>query len=606
MTYTKIIRPLAIGTILAALVFLSYARGLLDFPELKSLDIRFQIRGAIPPQLPIVLVNIDQDSFDELGFPWPWPRTIHAELIRKLAPSQAKLIAFDVLFTEPKPDPAEDQELSEAIREAGNVILAAEYTVVPSDFGPKESMSLPIPLLREHALGYGPVNLITDPDGVVRSAHLALPFQGRIYPSFAYQISRGLTGQAGLQGRDISPVAHLINFSGPPRSYPVVPYYRILNDEIELSLFQDKAVLVGAFAPSLHDLFPTPFSASKPMAGVEIQANFAETLVANDPIIPVRGWGHAAIFLFLCVVAIWGSIHFKPLPAFALVLVLSGVFIFAILYLFSHYQLWVPLVAPLLGIVLSYGGITTDNYIREQKERMRVRAMFGKYVSPDVMEEILENREGLALGGKRRHITVLFSDIRGFTSISEQLGPEQVVAFLGDYLPQAARIVFKHGGTVDKFIGDAVMAIFGSPKTYGDDARRAVQTGIELIELIKVVAPKWSTVIGRPMKVGVGVNSGDAVVGSIGAEIRADFTAIGDTVNLASRLEGLTKELGVSMLVSETTAAEMQDSIALTPVRRIKVIGRETPLLVYTPDSLLDPEVEIPKDLDEPYVQQHK
>jgi adenylate cyclase len=232
--------------------------------------------------------------------------------------------------------------------------------------------------------------------------------------------------------------------------------------------------------------------------------------------------------------------------------------------------------------------------------------MFSKYVSPDVMEEILENREGLALGGKRRHITVLFSDVRGFTSISEHIGPEQVVAFLSDYLPQAAQLVFKHGGTVDKFIGDAVMAIFGAPKSYGDDALRAVRAGIDMIELIDSLKEKWSPIIGRPFKVGVGINTGDAVVGSIGSDIRSDFTAIGDTVNLASRLEGLTKELGVSMLISETTAEEIGDEIPLQALRRIKVIGRETPLLVYTPVRLVDETVEVAASLEEAYVQPHK
>jgi len=170
MDYKKLIRPLIIGASLGILVILSYHQGLLDIPELKSLDFRFQIRGPIASKVPIVLVSIDQDSFDELNLPWPWPRTLHATLIRKLAASQAKLIAFDILFTEPKADPREDQALADAIRDAGNVILAAEFTEVPSDFGPRTTVNLPIPLVREHALGYGPANLVTDRDGIVRRA----------------------------------------------------------------------------------------------------------------------------------------------------------------------------------------------------------------------------------------------------------------------------------------------------------------------------------------------------------------------------------------------------------------------------------------------------
>ena len=609
MDVKSFIRPFAIGATLAALVFLIYnldPLGLLYELELKSFDLRFQIRGPVSPQMPIVIVSIDEDSFDELNLPWPWPRDLHALLIRKLADSGAKLIAFDILFTEPKPDPGEDLALAQAIEDAGNVLLGAVYTEVDSDFGPKKRMLLPTPSIREHALGYGPVNLVTDRDGVLRSSLLALRFQKRNYPSFAYRIYEKAIGRENLRGDEVLPMTYLINFRGPPRIYESIPYYRVLRDEIVPSRLRDKIVLVGAFAPSLHDVFPTPFSASRPTAGVEIQANIVETLVANDPINPFPPWMHAAVFILLSFIAIWSSVHFKPLRAFAVVLALVGVYALSAVYLFSAHRLWVPVVPSLFGIMLTYVGITIDNYVREYAERKRLRTTFGKYVSPDVVTEILEDHEGLALGGKRRHITVLFSDIRGFTSISEQLGPEQVVSLLSDYLGKVTHIVFNNGGTVDKFIGDAVMAIFGAPKSHGDDAARAVKTGLDMIELVESLAPQWAKVIGRPLKIGVGINSGEAVVGSIGSEIRSDFTAIGDTVNLASRLEGLTKELGVSMLVSEYSAEEMKNSVPLRPLRQVKVTGRETPLLVYTPEALLEGEVEVALDTTEPYVQQHK
>jgi adenylate cyclase len=303
----------------------------------------------------------------------------------------------------------------------------------------------------------------------------------------------------------------------------------------------------------------------------------------------------AAIFALLCLLTIWGSFRLKPWRAFAVVLVLAGVYAFATLHLFARYQLWVPVIPSLLGIVLVYGGITLDNYMRERNDRIRLRAIFGKYVSPDIVEEILENREGLALGGKRRHITVLFSDIRGFTSISEQIEPEQVVSFLSDYLAQAPQIVLKHGGTVDKFIGDAIMAIFGAPTSHGDDAVRAVKTGLDLIELVESLGPKWRTILGRPLK-----------VGSIGGEIRADFTAMGDTVNLASRLEGLTKELKVPMLISAYTAAELGNYVALKALCRVRVTGRGASLLIYTPERFIDGEVDAALSSLGTYVQRHK
>ncbi|MGH7767038.1 MAG: adenylate/guanylate cyclase domain-containing protein, partial [Candidatus Binatia bacterium] len=299
-------------------------------------------------------------------------------------------------------------------------------------------------------------------------------------------------------------------------------------------------------------------------------------------------------------------IHFHPFRATGTVAGLNALYGFAALYAFSFHQLWMPVVPIVLGTILSYGGIILDHYVREQKERMRTRAMLNKYVSSDVAEELLKRRESLGLEGKRRHITVLFSDIRGFTSISEQIGPEQVVSLLSDYLGRVSHIVFKHGGTIDKFIGDAVFAIFGAPKSHGDDAARAIQTGIEMIELVEALAPRWTEIIGRPLKVGVGINSGEAVVGSIGSEIRSDFTAIGDTVNLGARLEALTKELGVPMLVSEYTAAELKGAIPLRPLRQVKVQGRDAAILVYCPESLMHGESEHAADTTGPYIQQHK
>jgi adenylate cyclase len=379
-----------------------------------------------------------------------------------------------------------------------------------------------------------------------------------------------------------------------------------LRDEIDPSYFRDKIILVGSFAPSLHDNFPTPFSASQPMAGVEIQANLVETLLADNPITLFPGWAHALVFIALCAITIWTSIRLKPLRALAVVAGLAAGYVLTCIFSFVDYSAWLSQTPPLLAIALSYGGLTLNNYIREQRERIRTRAFLNKYVSSDVADELLEDREGLGLSGKRRHVTVLFSDLRGFTGISEQISPEQAVSLLAEYLSQVTQIIFKHGGTVDKFMGDGVMAIFGAPKSHGDDALRAVKTGLEMIEMVEARSKRWIEIIGKPLKVGVGIHSGDAVVGSIGSELRSDFTAIGDTVNLASRLEGLTKELGVPIVVSESTASEVKGAANLKPLRRVKVTGRETPLLVYTSATASAAEGDFDADAAEPYTQRHK
>jgi adenylate cyclase len=284
--------------------------------ELKTLDVRFRLRGPLPLRLPIVIVSIDQDSFDELDSLWPWPRTLHADLVQMLAVQQATLIAMDLLFAEPKADPAEDHALADAIQTAGNVVLTAEYTQVPGAFGTELSLSLPIPLLRDHVRGYGPVNVIPDQDGVVRSALLGLPFQDRVYPAFAYQVYQRIidsTKPAAHAQIFPQPQVYYINYRGPARSYPIVPHYRVLRDELEPSFFKDKIVLVGALAASLHVLYPTPFSAKQPIAAVEFQANFIETLVANDPMRPIATRSHALLFALLTALTIGCAVSFAAL-----------------------------------------------------------------------------------------------------------------------------------------------------------------------------------------------------------------------------------------------------------------------------------------------------
>jgi len=467
-------------------------------------------------------------------------------------------------------------------------------------------MVLPIPSIRKQALGYGPVNLMTDPDGVVRGGSTALVFQDRKFPHFAYRIYQAINGKRTRDLKETSSNTTIINYRGPARTYPIIPYYRILKDEVDSTFFRDKIVLVGTFAPILHDVFPTPFSANHPTAGVEIQANFVETMAAGNPIVPLSPWSHWTLFVTICLMAIWVSARFRPFSAMAVVFGIMCGFALASYYFFWANQLWIPAVPSLFGIALVYSGINVDNYINERKERIRVRNTFGRYVSPDVMEEILKDSKGLGLGGKRRHITVLFSDIRGFTTISEQIGPEQVIALLSEYLAQVTHIIFKNGGTVDKFIGDAVMAIFGAPKSHEDDALRAANAGLDMVQLAESLSPKWSELIGTPLKIGVGINTGDAVVGSIGSEVRSDFTAIGDTVNLASRLESLTKEMGVPILISEFTASEIKDTMPLKPLRQVKVTGREESLLVYIPEILGKHETDVSWESQKVYEQQHK
>jgi len=584
MDYKTFLRPFTIGAVLASLVFLIYQfdlGNLLSDLELKTYDLRFQIRGTISPQLPIVIITIDQDSFDELNLPWPWPRDLHALLIQKLAQNQVKLIALDILFVEPKADPREDTALAEAIKGAGNVILAAVKTEVDSAFGPKERMLLPIPLIREHALGYGPVGLEFDQDGVVRRAKLALPFQDRMFPHFAYQIYQEIVGKKSLEGEKISPVPYLINFRGPARSYPTIPYYRILKGEIETSVLRDKIVLVGAFASSLHDNFPTPFSANRPTAGVEIQANFVETLVTNDPIVPFFGWRHTAIFFVLCFIAIWASGQFKPLRAFAVVLALASVYGLVTVYLIGFQQLWVPVVPSLFGIVLSYGGITLDNYIREHKKSSFLRKTFATYLSPEIIEEMVQTGTEPKLGGSSDVRTAYFTDIASFSAFSEILTATDLVKLLNEYLTGMTDILLAEGGTLDKYEGDAIVAFFGAPVFQQDHAARALRTALSMQQELARLREQWAAEgekwpdLVQHMRMRIGLNSGEIVTGNMGSATRMNYTMMGDTVNTAARLEAAAKQYGIYIhCTTNTLHLAGSDDFEWRNIDKVRVVGK--------------------------------
>lgn len=562
--------------------------GAFDGVELKSLDARFLLRGPQQPASPIVIVAIDDNSFQELyerGAQWPWRRSWHADLIERLNRGRPLLIGFDILFTEPSRfGPQDDRALADAVRRAGNVVLAsqlswgqvaAEGTGGESVVSVKESLDLPLALLRDQAAGYGFVNMSPDSDAFIRRAPITRIHQGRPEPSFANRLSELASG---VQGKDRAGGPILINFRGPVGTFPTIPYYQVLLGEVEPETFAGKIVLVGAAAPSLQDLFPTPFAGQQRMLGVEIQANLLDTLLQGIPLI------HPPLLFHLLVVMVWAlaaaciGFLFRPLKAFGLVAGLSLAYGLAAVAAFAVFRVWFEIVAPSAALFATYGAVVLRNYIQEEGEKRRL----SRYFSPAVLDEIVRHPEKMSLGSARRRATILFSDIRGFTSISEQLQPEEVVDLLREYLTTMTEIVFKHGGVVDKFIGDAVMALYGVPLPYDDHAARAVRTALEMQERTAALAPRWTAKCGVPLRIGVGIHTGEVVAGTIGSAQRLEYTAIGDTVNLTSRLESMTKELKSSIVISQDTKADIEGLFHLRHLGQIKVKGRETPVEVYT------------------------
>ena len=402
-----------------------------------------------------------------------------------------------------------------------------------------------------------------------------------MFPHFAYRIYQKIVGKEGLVGEEISNVPYLINFRGPGRTYPVVPYYRILRDEIEPAFFKDKIVLVGAFALSLHDSFPTPFSASRPTAGVEIHSNFVETLVANDPIVPFPQWGHITIFFILSAVTIRIAIRLKPLKAAATVLVLIGAYVFATSYLLSVNLLWVLQVPPLFGIVLAYGGITLDNYIREQRKSIFLRRTFGAYLSPELIEEMVKTGTEPKLGGSSGVRTAYFTDIASFSAFSEVLTATDLVKLLNEYLTGMTDILLAEGGTLDKYEGDAIVAFFGAPIFQKDHAARALRTALSMQQRLARLreqwtaeGEKWPDVVKR-MRMRIGVNSGEIVTGNMGSRTRMNYTMMGDTVNTAARLEAAAKQYGIYIhCTTATLHLAGSDDFEWRSIDKVRVVGK--------------------------------
>lgn len=552
--------------------------GLMEGVERWAYDLQFELRGPIQPQTPIIIVSIDEDSFDELNLQWPWPRALHGQFLDIVSKGRPAVVGFDIVFPEPSSKgPEDDKALAEAVGLAGNVVLGAAFTEIKSQYALKEDLNPPVPVIRERAAAYGFVNPNLEDDAFVRSASLTRFFQGKEVPSFDLQLYR-LGVKAGLHAAALPERPRvLINYRGGPQTFLTIPYYQVLNGEIEPDIFAGAIVLVGSTSPILHDVFPTPFATHGEMPGVEVHANFLETLFQGIPLRRASAWVGVVLTLAAGFLAVLVTDRLRPLPAMGLMFVAAGAYAAATYALFVYARFWMDAMAVPSTLALGYGATVVENFIKEQREKKRL----SRYFSPAVVEDIISKKEDVNLGSARRRVTILFSDIRGFTSISEKMSPEDVVGFLREYLTVMTDAVFQHGGTVDKYIGDAVMALYNVPFDQPDHAAQAVRTALAFQERVKLLSEKFKAKHGLELRCGVGVHTGDAVVGTIGAEQRLEYTAIGDTINLGSRLESITKEYHVSIIISESTYEEVKGQFLTRYLGEVKVKGKEIPVKIY-------------------------
>jgi adenylate cyclase len=591
-TFRKVWTGVGAAVVIVALVW----AGVLEPLETWSLDQLFELRGARAPRAPVVIVTIDESSFVELNTQWPFPRALHGELLDRISAGRPLAIGLDIVFDTPSSrGPKDDATLGAAVARAGNVVLAAarseDAQVVDEVAVKREVFNLPIPVIRAGAARIGPVNLYTDPDGRVRRAPMTISVGEETLLGFNAAIHQ-VAKQAGLAAAPLPEVPSvLLNFRGAPNTFSWIPYYQVVGGGVEgrplvkPETFRGKIVLVGSTSRVLHDLFPTPFARSGEMPGVEILANAVETLVNGNPIREVPAWASTVVAV---VAALVGSAlvlrlrALRALGAAVLVWVLLTVGAFAG---FALWDVWMRGMAGTLALVLGYGSTVVEHFVREQREKRRLSRFF----SPEVLRAVVRDRdERKSLGASRRLVTVLFSDLRGFTSISEKLAPEQVAEMVREYLTEMTKIVFRNGGTVDKYIGDCVMALYNVPKEDPEHAVKAVRTGLEFQERTLAAAARWEAKYGVSIRNGVGINTGEAIVGTLGSQQIFQYTAIGDTVNLAARLESLTKDYQASIIISESTYECVKGRFPTRALGDVTVRGKTVPVKIY---AVLPPDI---------------
>ncbi|MBF8281814.1 MAG: hypothetical protein HW378_729 [Anaerolineales bacterium] len=720
--------------------------GLMDPLELDSVNVAFRLRGAQPPTTPIVIVAIDDNTFENTGLQWPWPRTYFAQLVDRLAAGGAKVIAFDVFFTNPeelgKPatytvrgevlsdiakkygvtaqaiteannlpanqglcpgdmltipttpsqthtvvgDRLEDiaarfhvtsltvlmringlkhpcdihltsadllripvsegaiiytaqpgdtvrsiaeayqvnplaVELAESvpatdplvpgqtltvqfgdaafaasIKAAGNVVLNGQKVVRNEAGFSVETLEQPITILKEAAAGFGLTNVRPDSDGAVHEVPAWDNVSGEDFYSWPMVAASLYSGQPlsaqpsasrfqlGERTIPLSRNALRVNYLGPEGTIHTISALKVVNGDIFLEnpdVFKDKIVFVGATTESLHDTYPTPFSFTNATPGVEIMGNTLDTLLSG------RFLQRAPLLVSLLAVLSGGVMALgvtlmrrTGLAATVLFgLMAAGAAIWLLVFLFLRVE--IPLIAPEITLFICVVISFLERAINEELEKRRVRGIFELFISPEMVGQLIE--QGIdAMRGKRAELTILFSDIRGFTTMSEKMTPEELVNLLNEYLGAMTDVIHKYGGTVDKYEGDLVMAFFGAPIAYSDHAERAVRCSIDMrVELDRLRA-KWATE-GKPSKLemGIGLNTAEVFVGLVGSGRRVNYTVMGDGVNLASRVQDLTKDLMWPLLVTEYTYERVKDKFDIEFGEAKLVKGKTVPVGMY-------------------------
>ena len=613
--------------------------GALQRLEWISFDQRIQSARAdakAPDDIAVILIDeASLQAMNPLLGRYPWPRSVYADLLDFLSLGHPRAVVFDILFSENEKDAPHatamsrhDQRLIDTTRRTGFTYHTAQIihdagihgpgAALPADFagrfsipqargfdaGDNNSFTLPLNGLYQASRGVGMAGLNPDSDGVYRRVKLFRSYHGDVYPALSVAPLVNGTGTQTvarrgarlLFGHDsipldvggnylINPYHHFNDYSiaGVFSSLQMIRAGDVQNLVINPNEFKNKVVFVGASAVGLEDLKATSLASATP--GVYLHASVAGNLLSGDFLSTVPAPVTALLIIALALATGTGIVLTRGF-AFQLMLplVLGGAYTAWVYWRFRHNVVY-DLTAPLLAVALTWLSVSYHGYVTEGKDKRRIRKMFSQYVSPTILTELVD-QYGNCLkpgSGRRECITVLFSDIRDFTSISERLAAEMVVELLNTHFHAMTDVIFEHHGTLDKFIGDALMAYWGAPVKRDDHALLAVTAAIQMERRIREVNKILLSKDYPAVRIGIGINTGEAIVGNIGSEKKLDYTVIGDNVNAASRLEGLTSKYKQTIVISDTTYAEVKDTIPCAVLDKVKVKGKSTPMTIYVP-----------------------
>jgi len=610
--------------IVAALV----AWGLSEFSlfktwEMKTYDLRMVTthRGSIKPEN-VVLLYVDEPSLrymEDQGLSWPWPRELHPLTIDFCINAGAKAIIFDIFFSEDSVyGVSDDDQFTEALGKFPSYFvlflsnqvqmpdaretMVIEKSAVPLDgsvpeWMPKKQSLLSLPTLPivEAVKGFGNAQLPPDPDGIYRRSSLLFNLRGEVIPSLALKVASDLKGISNIEwpsedllvfGETEIPLDSdgqmMIDYYGKTETIPSYSLAKVMLASTELhegktpsvdpAVLKDKIVIIGLAAPGLYDLKPTPFSHVYP--GPEIQATMIENLMSGHYIRPL---GRTISIVILFVVSIAVALILIQCHRPISIGISLGILSFLLLassFMLFYYSVWMKMVPPLMAYAFTAFSLLTYRFLTEGRQKREIKRAFGQYLAPDVVRQISEHPELLALGGEERRLTIFFSDIADFTSISEKIRPAELVTELNHYFSVATKIIHEQNGTLDKYIGDAMMAFWGAPVPMDDHAAKGVLAALEI-----------QSVVSREteFKTRIGLHTSPVIVGNIGSDIRFNYTVIGDAVNLASRLEGLNKYFGTKIMISGETYQESKGRIEARRMGRVRVKGRSEPVEIFEP-----------------------